>query len=87
MCLVTLPQTENKANSIVHAVKAHVEYTNEVSAIIHDRFIKSYSALLVASYCALLCVDSVLAEKVGQRKVGGVTLRALCTQQLIDLAI
>ena len=34
LCLVALLQTENKANSIVHAVKDHVKYTNEVSGYV-----------------------------------------------------
>ena len=67
--LVALPQTENKANSIVKAVKAHVEYTNEVSVcsyVCHHSGSISYPFGYITLHC-------------GQGKVGVVTCRVLCT--------
>ena len=75
--LVALPQTENKANSIVKAVKAHVEYTNEVSMcsyVCHHSGSISYPFGYITLHC-------------GQGKVGVVTCRVLCTWQLISLAV
>ena len=50
---------------------------------------------MITSYChcaekivsACWCAGSVLAERVGQGEVGGVTRRVLCTWQLLGLAI
>ena len=57
--------------------------------------IKPYSALLVTSHCTLrrkdslahLHAGSVLAERVGQEEVGGVTRRVMCTWWLLGLAL
>ena len=56
---------------------------------------KPYSALLITSYCTLsrkqslcTCAQVLLsAERVGQREVGGVTHRVLCTWQLLGSAV
>ena len=75
--LVALPQTENKANSIVKAVKAHVEYTNEVSMCSYACH-HSGSISYPFGYITLHC---------GQGKVGVVTCSVLCTWRLISLAV
>ena len=54
---------------------------------------KPYSALFVTLYCALCRKDSlhagaqVLAERVGQVEVGGITCTVLCAWQLLGLAV
>lgn len=75
--LVALPQTENKANSIVKAVKAHVEYTNEVSMCSYACH-HSGSISYPFGYITLHC---------GQGKVGVVTCSVLCTWRPISLAV